>query len=275
MFDMIDLLFKYISKKRFLRVSFGLIVVIVPISVVLTSIYSGSSIANIIEELSPIIISIVTTVLGFSLAFSRPEPHPRASDEQTKSTPSNHIDGEELTKQPSDDLPDVFYTFRIRMLYDAERLKANSFKNLSIGILFSFAAFSLLSYFVLLQVNLEQGSDYISFMMKWYLPRITIVILLQFVGFFFLRLYVASELDLKHNKNEITNIESQFMAYLMSREYGADLVKIVVEKMASTERNFIIKNGEKTISLENESQYNDLKELSLKIVDKIPEKRSD
>ena len=128
----------------------------------------------------------------------------------------------------------------------------------------------LLTFFVLWPGDGYDVSAYGEYFVRWFLPRISIVLLLQFVGFLFLRLYISNELDLKHNKNKITNVEAKIMAYAMSKEFGSDLVKLVVDKMSSTERNFIIKSGEKTIAIENDSQYNDLRNLIEKLADKIP-----
>ena len=100
-------------------------------------------------------------------------------------------------------------------------------------------------------------------------------LILQFVGFFFLRLYVANELDVKQNKNELTNIEAKMLAFMMSSKSSKNsFTKIVVESLARTERNFTIKKGERTISVENDPQFNDLNALLQKFAEKIPSTKS-
>lgn len=61
---------------------------------------------------------------------------------------------------------------------------------------------------------------------------------ISFVGFFFLRLYVANELDLKHNKD-------------------APSKKEIMKSLAQTERNFVLKKNERSASTELLSEYND------------------
>jgi hypothetical protein len=103
------------------------------------------------------------------------------------------------------------------------------------------------------------------------LPRFSVGLLLQFVGFFFLRLYVANELDLKHNKNEITNLEMKMMALQLAKEFNdSPSKKEIMKSLAQTERNFILKKNEKSVSTEALSEYNDLRGLIEKLVNKIP-----
>jgi len=131
----------------------------------------------------------------------------------------------------------------------------------------------MLAYFVLAyQAALDPTKDYLEFLSKWLVPRMAIVALVQFVGFFFLRLYVANELDIKHNKNELTNVESKLMAYAMAKSLGANQVKVVIEELAKTERNFVLKKNEKTLSHENLSEFNDLRDVVQKLAEKIPSK---
>jgi len=86
-------------------------------------------------------------------------------------------------------------------------------------------------------------------------------LLLQFVGFFFLRLYVANEQDIKHNSNEITNLEAKMMALQVASERNdKQLFKPIVESLAATERNFILKKNEKAIH-EDDRRYNDLSQM--------------
>lgn len=84
---------------------------------------------------------------------------------------------------------------------------------------------------------------------------------------------MANELDLKHNKNEITNFEMKMIGVQLAQSFGdAPSKKEIVRSLAATERNFLIKKNEKTISTEAITEYNDLKGLLEKIVNKLPGK---
>jgi hypothetical protein len=169
----------------------------------------------------------------------------------------------------------LFQVARQRLLDEAIRLDKISRRNLIIGIVFSFVALGTLASPLisgLLQTAPEPvDSGVMPWIAHYYLPRFAIGLLLQLVGFFFLRLYVANELDLKHNKNEITNIELRMMGLQLARTDGdAASRKDVIKSLMNTERNFIIKKSEKTVSTEALTEYNDLKGLIEKLISKIP-----
>lgn len=150
-------------------------------------------------------------------------------------------------------------------------------RNLIIGILFSIIALLALAWPLIAaffrQINDTQNFNVLAWAAQYYLPRFAVGLLLQFVGFFFLRLYVANELDLKHNKNEITNLEMKMMGVQLAQSFGdATSRRTIMQSLAATERNFLIKKNEKTTSTEALSEYNDMKGLIEKLIDKLPGK---
>ncbi|MFZ4163689.1 hypothetical protein [Brevundimonas sp. NPDC058933] len=155
----------------------------------------------------------------------------------------------------------VFTRMCNRLGSERDRLSSNSKTNLLIGIVSTLLAIGVLGL-PLVSPSVISGTESISDASFWrqYATRLPVGILLQFVAFFFLRLYVSCEMDIKSNKNEITNIEAQYLAYLMTQYGNPERASFVVQKLAETERNFIIRRGEKTIGVENDSRYNDLKE---------------
>src|ERR1700722_2054860 len=253
-----------LSKKRY-RIIVGLVLIFGAVAIFGVAFVRGAQPLRIINDLVGFVQIVLPILLGLALALVEPPGNLNRKQREIAK------DEKEILRNKSSNLDEIFHIFRLRMLFDSDRLKFNSNKNLAIGIIFSFFALSLLSYFVLLQPS-QIGANFVDFALQWYLPRTTIVLLLQFVGFFFLRLYVASELDIKHNKNEITNIEAQIMAYSMAKEFGIDAAKPVIDALAKTERNFIVKKDEKTISTENLSEYNDMKGFVDKLLDKLPSK---
>lgn len=150
----------------------------------------------------------------------------------------------------------LYILFRERMIQDGKRLAALSLRNLTFGIVFSasslfFIAFPLFSE--------SQPSDSVEWLTKYYLPRFGVGIILQFVGFFFLRLYVSNEYDIKFNKNEISNFDAKFLSYLVVKESGdKTLLAPVIASLSGTERNFILKKGERVFSQVSDDKYNDV-----------------
>jgi hypothetical protein len=195
--------------------------------------------------------------------------------------------GEGTTKPQDFSSPDkIFAASRQRLIDESIRIDKISRRNLYFGIVFSGFALSILgsplvvqaAYFIL-SVNSNSiapppfvfDGDVTKWFTQSYLPRFAVALLLQFVGFFFLRLYVANELDLKHNKNEITNIESKMIGLQFGKSSkNAKIREIIVKTLSETERNFVIKKNEKIASMETLAEYNDIKSLVEKLVDKLP-----
>jgi uncharacterized membrane protein len=171
----------------------------------------------------------------------------------------------------------LFQAGRQRLLDEAVRIDSISRRNLIIGILFSIIALAVLAWPLIAaafqQPVASQDFNIFVWASQYYLPRFAVGLLLQFVGFFFLRLYVANELDLKHNKNEITNLEMKMMGVQLAQAFGdAPSKKEILKSLAATERNFLIKKNEKSISTEAMTEYNDMKGLLEKVISKLPGK---
>jgi len=179
----------------------------------------------------------------------------------------------------SEDLsePDkIFGAARRRLTSDSLRIDKISRRNLYFGIVFSACALGVLAFPILeqsLSQHAEQAIDVARWISQTYLPRFAIGLLLQFVGFFFLRLYVANEVDLKHNKNELTNLESKMIAFQYARTLkDASAHRQIIKCLSETERNFVLKKGEKLATADAHADYNDVKSIIEKLISKIPGK---
>ncbi len=84
-----------------------------------------------------------------------------------------------------------------------------------------------------------------------FLPRLSLVILVEVFAYFFLRLYSTSLMEIKYFQNEITNIEAKFLALqtAIHRKDGRAVAE-VISQMAQTERNYILQKGQTTADLE-------------------------
>lgn len=75
--------------------------------------------------------------------------------------------------------------------------------------------------------------------------------LIEIFAYFFLSLYKAGLSEIKYFQNEITSVESKYLALkvaLYSEE--KDNIKYVVEQLAKAERNFLLAKGQSTVELE-------------------------
>ncbi|EUK17456.1 hypothetical protein [Commensalibacter papalotli (ex Servin-Garciduenas et al. 2014)] len=122
--------------------------------------------------------------------------------------------------------------------------------NLWIGITTTIIGASILSYTFITAPNTSQ--DHWTYLIHFFI-RISIIIFFEFFAFFFLRLYKNIQEDIKYYQNEISNIELKtFAAMTALASNDTSLLKPIIEQLAATERNFILKKGETTIGLERE-----------------------
>ncbi|RZG07399.1 hypothetical protein EXT48_05860 [Pseudoalteromonas sp. CO348] len=146
-----------------------------------------------------------------------------------------------------------------RLTFELERLARRAANNLAIGTLTTAGAAALLIYTILSPI---QATDTINLLMH-YLPRISVVIFIEIFAFFFLRLYRENLSDSKYYQNEITNLESKFIALdaaMLANDM--DSVKSIVSDLSKTERNRILKKGETTSEIEvNKSDTQTVKEI--------------
>jgi hypothetical protein len=171
----------------------------------------------------------------------------------------------------------VFQNFIRRMDRERARLRTASVVNLLIGLLFSLIALYLIGQLVTYQpVELTppgamSGSSSWLVVAQKFIPRLSLGLLIQLVGFFFLRLYVTNELDLKHTKNELTNFDAWMIAVLLAKDSSDDVaVRKVIDRMTHVERNFVLKKNEHTVGVEADTKYNDLVVIVRDLIAKFP-----
>lgn len=142
-----------------------------------------------------------------------------------------------------------------RLSAELEAVNRRGNLNLSIGIVTTLSGVAILGATVFEQYagTVEYGA-----IILHYLPRVSLVLLIELFAFFFLKLYKASLLETKFFQNEITNIESRFTALLVAlhrpQDFGAPAV---IDALSKTERNFLLKQGETTVELEGMRIEND------------------
>jgi hypothetical protein len=102
-----------------------------------------------------------------------------------------------------------------------------------------------------------------------FLARFGLVLIIESVAFFFLKLYREDRSMIRYFRNEITNLESRYVALTAALEFGtaADISK-VLQSLSSTERNFLVKKGDRVIS---EIGYENSEILLEKLLVRLPE----
>ena len=82
-----------------------------------------------------------------------------------------------------------------------------------------------------------------------FLARFGLVLIIESVAFFFLKLYREDRAMIRYFRNEITNLESKTSALRAALTFGtpADLSK-TLQALSGTERNFLVKKGDRVMS---------------------------
>jgi hypothetical protein len=135
--------------------------------------------------------------------------------------------------------------FRLRLEEEIDDLGGRGRVNLTIG-----AAFAVCGIIVLGIVSVYNSYGNYNDLLYRFAPRLTFVIFIESLAFFFLGLYRHSIFETKYFQNELTNLEARCIALENALLVGdPELIKAVCKSLAETERNFLLKKGETTIDM--------------------------
>lgn len=147
------------------------------------------------------------------------------------------------------DVQTAFLKMEERLLCELKALGKRSNTNLIIGSVIAIIGWGLLVWFIydVSGQELEGWS-----ILNTFLPRLSIVAIMEFFSFFFLKLYRESIERIRYYQNEITNIEAKKVAIIVAcmLDNENDNKKTIINSLLSVERNVFIKKGETTMELE-------------------------
>jgi hypothetical protein len=120
--------------------------------------------------------------------------------------------------------------------------------NLVMGVAITLIGLIILGYFVLYAAH-PIFSDRFEALI-YFGTRLTLVVFIEVFAYFFLRLYRYSLFEIKYFQNESTNARFRIIALEACIQNGSKtVVERICMELAKTERNFILKKGETTLSL--------------------------
>jgi hypothetical protein len=107
-------------------------------------------------------------------------------------------------------------------------------------------------------------------LLERYLPRFSLIILVEIVAFFFLRLYTKTLSELRYVQNEITNAESRFLALhsALNGNNDSTLAEVTI-KLASIDRNAVIEKSQTTVDIEKERASSESGVATLKALNEL------
>jgi len=101
-----------------------------------------------------------------------------------------------------------------------------------------------------------------------YISRFFLVLLVQGIAIFFLRLYKATLNDVMYMNNEMTNFEAKRDSLILSLSTNqTEVTTKILTKLSSTERNFTLKKGESSIF--NQSKSTDDESINLEVLKEL------
>lgn len=145
------------------------------------------------------------------------------------------------------DISNVYAQSHKRLYDEIETLGRRGNTNLALGIVTTLMGLSFLGF---LLSNGEPTKELVPFLVH-YLPRLTLVLLIELFAYFFLRLYKSGLEEIKYFQNELTNLESKHIALITAfKQNDTETIKSVINSLANTERNRILNKDQTTIELE-------------------------
>ncbi|MTC47893.1 hypothetical protein GKR71_18950 [Providencia sp. wls1922] len=168
---------------------------------------------------------------------------------------------------------------RLKREIEDLRLRANM--NLAIGMAITagglyllWSTVSIIDSSELLKQLASEGDDtntkFLKNLILPIVPRVLLIIFIEVFAYFFLQLYKSGLADIKYFQNELTNIESKLSAvefsYITNNQDG---LKVSIESLSKTERNFILDKGKTTIELEKAKADTELSRSIIKIIPNI------
>lgn len=146
------------------------------------------------------------------------------------------------------DLLHRFDESRLRLSKELEALGRRGNLNLALGALTTVIGLALLGLSVFSEVT--EAKDWWA-LASHFVPRLTLVVMIELFAYFFLSLYKTSLQEIKYFQNELTNVEAKQIALRAALSYGEQpLVADIVAKLATTERNHILSKDQTTVELE-------------------------
>lgn len=167
----------------------------------------------------------------------------------------------------------VFSRTLERLYSEITALSRRGNLNLSLGILTTIIGLGILGYFVLEIDSIPE--DKMAFIAH-FIPRLSLVILIEVFAYFFLKLYKSSLSEIKYFQNEMTNTEAKLVAIKCSiMTSDKTTISSVIERLSLTERNAVLEKGQTTAEIEKARiEQQNISTLSEKVSNFISTKKS-
>ncbi len=142
-----------------------------------------------------------------------------------------------------------------RIRYEVESLNKKSNINLTMGTSIGILAIVLLAF--TFEKSLTNSADLSSFLIS-FIPRLSLIIIVEIFSFFFLRLYRGNMATIKYYQNELTNIELKEISLISALTVDkSEIRQEIISLLGKTERNFKLNKDESTIEIATQRMNNE------------------
>jgi multisubunit Na+/H+ antiporter MnhB subunit len=193
---------------------------------------------NIDEAFQGQLLARLTTESQSALAsFIESEVFKKASEARFREEERSHI---------VRDTGQMIATYQLEMA----SWRKNANLNLLIGLVCAVVGIAVMwQTLVTLNFELDAGVSWKISDLYRFLARFGLVLIIESVAFFFLKLYREDRSMIRYLRNEITNLESKCLSLKAAVSFGSPTdISRVLQSLSSTERNFLVKKGERVMS---------------------------
>ncbi|QUM81699.1 hypothetical protein HWV01_16115 [Moritella sp. 5] len=146
------------------------------------------------------------------------------------------------------EVENVFKNTLKRIYSEIDSLSRRGNLNLSLGITTTIIGLTILGYFVVEIDSIPE--DKLAFIAH-FIPRLSLVLLIEIFAYFFLKLYKSSLSEIKYFQNEMTNVEAKLVAIKCSIiTEDTKSTSAVILELSRTERNAVLEKGQTTAEIE-------------------------
>jgi hypothetical protein len=133
-----------------------------------------------------------------------------------------------------------------RITQQIEALGGRANLNLFIGLILALSGIGFLIYYV--QTTLANEKEEFAGFAIHFLPRLSLVTIIELFSYFFLHLYKQAIDEIKYFQNEITNIDMKMIAASITQQLSPTNPTAVIAALSGTERNFLIPKDQKIVA---------------------------
>jgi hypothetical protein len=149
------------------------------------------------------------------------------------------------------ELRSMFEDSKQRLSRELSNLGRRGNLNLTLGVGTTVVGLALLGWAVFSEVAGSLGPDPWTALAVHFVPRLSLVILIELFAYFFLSLYKTTLGEIKYFQNELTNVEAKQIALRTALDNeDKTTLTAAVNALSATERNHILNKDQTTVELE-------------------------